>query len=130
MIKIPTSSTFLWRQFYRWSVFLTNQNWEQNLDTSHAKQKIRVLGNTSKDIARQLKNACNIQWYQYGIYFYFQVNGAYDLPHVRLSGVSTPYVRVHLLPGTRDKEPKSNFLNLATNRICMFDQITLEEAQK
>lgn len=60
---------------------------------------------------------------------FVQVNGAFDLPHVRLSGVSTPYVRVHLLPGDRNKEPRSSFLNLATNRICMFDQLTLEEAQ-
>ena len=60
----------------------------------------------------------------------FQVNGAFDLPYVRLSGVSTPYVRVHLLPVDRAKEPRSSFLNLATNRMCMFDQITLEEAKK
>lgn len=58
-----------------------------------------------------------------------QVNGAFDLPQVRLSGISTPYVRVHLLPGQRHKDTRSNFLNLGTNRICMFDQITLEEAQ-
>jgi len=59
-----------------------------------------------------------------------QVNGAFDLPQVRLSGMSTPYVRVHLLPGQRHKDTRSNFLNLGTNRICMFDQITLEEAQR
>ncbi|KAJ7385427.1 hypothetical protein OS493_016511 [Desmophyllum pertusum] len=58
-----------------------------------------------------------------------QVNGAFDLPHVRLSGISTPYVRVHLLPGQRHKDTRSSFLNLGTNRICMFDQITLQEAQ-
>lgn len=58
-----------------------------------------------------------------------QVNGAFDLPQVRLSGISTPYVRVHLLPGQRHKDTRSNFLNLGTNRICMFDQITLQEAQ-
>ena len=61
---------------------------------------------------------------------FLQVNGAFDLPHVRLSGVSTPYVRVHLLPGDRNKESRSSFLNLSTNRICMFDKLTLEEARK
>lgn len=59
---------------------------------------------------------------------FVQVNGAFDLPHVRLSGISTPYVRVHLLSGQRHKDTRSNFLNLGTNRKCMFDQMTLEEA--
>ena len=59
-----------------------------------------------------------------------QVNGAFDLPHVRLSGISTPYVRVHLLSGQRHKDTRSNFLNLGTNRKCMFDQMTLEEAHR
>ena len=62
--------------------------------------------------------------------FLYQVNGAFDLPQVQLSGISTPYVRVHLLPGQRHKDTRSNFLNLGTNRICMFDQITLQEAQR
>lgn len=60
---------------------------------------------------------------------FVQVNGAFDLPHVRLSGVSTPYVRVHMLPKDSNAETRSFFLNLATNRICMFDQLTLVEAQ-
>lgn len=46
-----------------------------------------------------------------------------------MSGVSTPYVRVHLLPGDKTKQPRSHFMNLASKRICAFDQITIEEAK-
>ena len=58
-----------------------------------------------------------------------QVNGTFDLPQVRMSGVSTPYVRVHLLPGDKRKESRSHFMNLATNRMCAFDRITIDEAK-
>lgn len=51
------------------------------------------------------------------------------MPHVRLSGISTPYVRVHMFQQDSRTEARSCFLNLATNRMCMFDQITLEQAQ-
>ncbi|XP_048583415.1 synaptotagmin-7 [Nematostella vectensis] len=59
-----------------------------------------------------------------------QINGTYDLPQLRTTGVSTPYVRVHLLPGNGSKDQRTNFMNLASNRICAFDRITLEEAKK
>jgi len=96
--------------------------------TPHSAQTKREAARKTS-VAPYGKLEVSIQFVTTKNLLFVQVNGAYDLPHVRLSGVSTPYVRVHLLPGTRDKEPKSNFLNLATNRICMFDQITLEEAQ-
>ena len=67
---------------------------------------------------------------QFKITFLLQVNGTFDLPQVRMSGVSTPYVRVHLLPGDKSKEARSHFMNLASNRMCAFDRITIEEARK
>ncbi|XP_031560463.1 synaptotagmin-7-like [Actinia tenebrosa] len=59
-----------------------------------------------------------------------QVNGMYDLPQLRTSGVSTPYVRVILLTGKDDKETRTNFMNLSNNRICVFDRISLEKVKE
>lgn len=68
----------------------------------------------------------------FGLDFWFivlQVNGMYDLPQLRASGISTPYVRVNLISGPDDKDMRTNFMNLSTNRICVFDRISLEKAK-
>ena len=60
-----------------------------------------------------------------------QVNGTFDMPQVRMCGVSTPYLRVQLVPGDQlAKETRSNFMNLSCNRLCVFDRLTLEEAKQ
>lgn len=54
----------------------------------------------------------------------------YDLPQLRTSGVSTPYVRVFLMTGNDDKDTRTNFMNLSNNRICVFDRISLEKIKE
>ena len=64
------------------------------------------------------------------LHVFLQVNGTFDMPQVRMCGVSTPYVRVYLNQEDKaTKEPRSAFLDLSCKRLCAFDRLTLEDAK-
>ncbi|KAK3717897.1 hypothetical protein QZH41_014892, partial [Actinostola sp. cb2023] len=112
---------------------------ESKYNRERARPKYRRAASTLTPAHRAIKRKSSVTPYgkiQASIHYVttksllvVQVNGMFDLPQLRTSGVSTPYVRVNLMSGDDDKDVRTNFMNLSTNRICVFDRISLEQAE-